>query len=84
MPGLFEDIAPVFGMCRSSDGPEYWDDIEQRHRDHRRHTRRLVIVAGLFSLAGLVAHPSFFALAIIVLPLLVLELVMVRVSRPNR
>jgi hypothetical protein len=80
MPGYFHDLAPMFGQCRSADGPEYWDDIEARHRGHRRQLRKLLMAIGLFCLGGLLLHPAVFALAIMVLPLLALELVMLRLS----
>lgn len=81
MAGFFDDIAPVFGHCRTSDGPEYWNDIEARHEGHRRHTVNLLSAIALFCLGGLLLHPTVFALALILVPLLVLELVMLRLSR---
>lgn len=81
MAGFFDDIAPVFGQCRTSDGPDYWEDVEARHQGHRRHVVNLLIAMAVFSLLGLILHPAVFALAIMVVPLLVLELVMLRLSR---
>ena len=79
----FNDIGQVFGQCRTSDGPGYWDELAANHRRHRRQVRNLLIVTALAVTAGIVAHPVFFGFLIVFAPFLLLELVMVRRSRPG-
>jgi hypothetical protein len=79
----FNDVGQVFGQCRTSDGPEYWDDLAERHRQHRRHVRNLSIVAAVIVTIGFVVHPALFAFLVLFAPMLLLELYMVRRSRPT-
>lgn len=79
----FNDVGQVFGQCRTSDGPEYWDDLAARHLQHRRQVRNLSIVATVVVIIGIVVHPAFFGFLVLFAPMLLLELYMVRLSRPG-
>ncbi len=79
----FNDVGQVFGQCRTSDGPEYWDDLAAHHLQHRRQVHNLSFVAALVVIAGLVVDPTFFVFLLLFAPFLLLELIMVRRSRPG-
>ena len=74
----FEDVGQVFGRCRTAYGPDYWDDPDARHDDHRHHVRNLLIAIVFFVLAGIVVHPSLLALLVVLVPILLLEWYMLR------
>ena len=61
-----------------ADGPEYWDDPDSRADQHRRHIRNLRIACAFLVVAGLVVHPSLLALALMLLPLLAMEWLLLR------
>ena len=74
----FEDVGRAFGQCRTADGPDYWDDPDGRHADHRRHVRNLLIACAIVVVAGLAVHPSLLALLVVLCPFLALEWFMLR------
>ena len=76
----FKDVGQVFGRCRTADGPDYWDDLDARHDDHRRHVRNLLIASVFLVVAGIVVHPSLLAMLVLLVPFLLLELYMLRRS----
>ena len=79
----------LFGSRRRSDAagvhgtPAYWDDIESRHRDHRAMARNLTIVAAAVVVLALIVSINFLALLALLLPLLLIQLGMMRVTRPR-
>jgi hypothetical protein len=76
----FEDVGQVFGRCRTPDGPDYWNDPDSRHDEHRRHVRNLLIACAFFVVAATVVHPSLLVLLVLLVPFLLLELYMLRRS----
>ena len=74
----FEDVGRAFGQCRTADGPDYWDDPDGRHADHRRHVRNLSILTLAIVVAAVVFDPVVAGLLVVITPLLALEWFMLR------
>lgn len=70
-------------LTASADSPEYWDELAERHAEHRRHVIGLAISGALLLVGGFVVHSSLAVLALLLIPFLALELFMVRQSRPT-
>lgn len=68
---------------RNADGLEYWTDIEAHHIEHRRHVRNMLIVIAMLAVLAIVVHPVMLGFVAALAPLLLLELWMVRRSRPT-
>ena len=77
----FEDVGRAFGQCRTADGPDYWDDPDGRHADHRRHVRNLSILTLAIVVAAVVFDPVVAGLLVVITPLLALEIWMFRRTR---
>jgi hypothetical protein len=67
----------------SADGPDYWNDLAARHAQHRRHVRNLLVVMVVVVVLAAAVDVNMLGVAALVGPLLVLELWMVRRSRPT-
>ena len=81
MPGGFDDIGFGAGSCGTADGYDYWDHPTERHREHQRHVRNLLVMCALVAAIGIAVHPGFFGLAAVLLPLLFLESWAARTNR---
>ncbi len=83
--GRFEVFfsGPVKEAAGASGTPEYWENLEARHRDHRAMARNLGIVAALLIVLGVAVNTQIFAGLLIVVPLLVLQVVLALRSRPS-
>lgn len=64
-------------------GLEYWRDLEELHVGHRRHVRNVLIVIAVLAVLAIVVHPVMLGFVAALAPLLLLELWMVRRSRPT-
>lgn len=80
----------MFGSVRNSvspyftgagDGPDFWDQLDQRRAEHQRRAVWIGIVIGLLALSATVVHVNMLILALVLLPFLFIELVMIRTSR---
>ena len=76
------DIGFSAGLCGTADGPEYWEHLGQRHLEHRRHVRNLLVICALIAIAAAVVHPAVLGLGAIVVPLLLVEKFAAHRSRP--
>ena len=83
MYGSYNDIGFGAGLCGTADGPEYWEHLAERHVEHRRHVRNLLVVCALIVIAGIFVHPAALGFGAMVAPLLMLEAFAARRSRPS-
>lgn len=67
----------------NADGLEYWRDVAALHIEHRHHVRNLLGVAAALAVLAVVIDPVMLGFVAALTPLLLLELWMVRRSRPT-
>lgn len=72
------------GRCRTADGLDYWDDVEGRHAQHRRHIRNLSIAMAAIAVMAVVVDIELIGVSMILLPFLLLEVWMARRTRTER
>ena len=72
-------VSPYF--MGSGDGPEFWDQLDQRRAEHQRRAIWFGMVIGLLALSATVVHVNMLILALALVPFLFIELVMIRTSR---
>ncbi len=77
----YNDVGFGAGLCGVADGPDYWEHLEQRHSEHRRHVRNLLVIGAVIALAAIVVDPLVLGFGAIVVPLLLLEAFAARRSR---
>ena len=65
------------------DGAQYWGDIEQRHAQHRRHVGNLLVAVAVIVLLAVLIDRDLAVIAVLIGPLLWLEVCMVRRTRPR-
>lgn len=77
----WNDIGFSAGQCRTADGFDYWEHLEERHAEHRRHVRNLLVICAIIGVAAIVVHPAVLGFAALVVPLLLIEGIAARRSR---
>lgn len=82
-PPTIESLGATAGRCRVADGVEYWDQLGDRHREHRRHVAALLVIVAVIALIGALLHTGAFVAMLAVLPVLAVETFGARRSRPG-
>ncbi len=67
----------------ATDGLEYWRDVAALHIAHRHHVRNLLGIGAALAVLAVVVDPVMLGFVAVLAPLLLLELWMVRRSRPT-
>jgi hypothetical protein len=63
------------------DSNDFWNNLDERHRQHKQQTKWLVIAIVLISIPGILVHNAFFVFALILFIPLTVELMMLRQTR---
>ena len=71
------------GQCRVVDGLEYWDHVDERHAEHRRHATTLLVMFVIVTLLGATGQRGFLMVALVIALPLALETWAARRTRPR-
>ena len=80
--GSDNDVGFSAGLCGTADGPEYWEHLEERHLEHRRHVRNLLVICVLVVIAAIFVYPGVLGFGAVVVPLMLIETFAAHRSRP--